>query len=188
MQPTRKDTSYTRSQESSQVCPSKWVEKEKEEEKKEKRLDKGKKSLRGHKKKERLIEKKESLARNEEDLNEQETKARTDLKAADELLNDATSKLDAALASTPLNKQSVTVAKMMLDTAKSKCQQAMDLLDSIREKQKPLDRTTHKLLHKTLPSTEMPEKKRKNESQGKQSGKILKTKHREESKLYLWKV
>ena len=72
------------------------------------------------KERERLIEKKESLARNEEDLNEQETKARADLKAADELLNDATSKLDAALSSTPLNKQSVTVAKMMLDTAKSK--------------------------------------------------------------------
>ena len=68
-----------------------------------------------------------------EDLNEQETKARADLKAADELLNDATSKLHAALSSTPLNKQSVTVAKMMLDTTKSKCQQAMDLLDSIGE-------------------------------------------------------
>ena len=35
---------------------------------------------------ERLIDKKESLARNEEDLNEQETKARAALKAADELL------------------------------------------------------------------------------------------------------
>ena len=77
--------------------------------------------MRGHKKKKRLIEKKESLARNEEDLNEHATKARADLKAADELLNDATSKLDAALSSTPLNKQSITVAKMMLETAKSKC-------------------------------------------------------------------
>ena len=53
---------------------------------------------------------------------------------ADELLNDATSKIDAALSSTPLNKESVTVAKMMLDTAKGKCQQAMDPLNSIREK------------------------------------------------------
>ena len=65
---------------------------------------------------------------------------------------------------------------MMLDTAKSKCQQAMDLLDSIREKAEIFDRTTHKLLDKTLPSTEMPKKKRKSESQGKQSGKKLKTK------------
>ena len=78
--------------------------------------------MRGHKKKERLIEKKESLTRNEEDLNEEEAKARADLKAAGELLNDATSKLDAALSSTHLNKQSVTVAKIMLDTAKSKHQ------------------------------------------------------------------
>ena len=74
------------------------------------------------------------------------------------------------------NKQSVTVAKMMLCTVKSKCQQALDLLGSIREKQKPLDRTTHKPLDKALPSTAMPEKKRKSESQGKQSGKKLKTK------------
>ena len=99
------------------------------------------------------------------------------LKAADELLNDATSKLDAALSSIPLIKQNVTFAKMMLDTAKSLCQQAMDLLDSIREKQKSLDRTTHKLLDKALSSTEMPEKKRKSESQEKQSGKNSEPKH-----------
>ena len=91
-------------------------------------------------------------------------------------MNDAASKLDAALSSTPLNKQGITVAKMTLDTAKIKCQQVMDLLDSIREKQKSLGRTTHKLLEKALSSTEIPEKKRKSESQGKQSGKILKTK------------
>ena len=52
----------------------------------------------------------------------------------------------------------------------------MDLMNSIREKQKSLDRTMHKLLDKALPSTEIPEKKRKSESQGKQSGKKLKTK------------
>ena len=109
-------------------------------------------------------------------LNEQETKARADLKAADELLNDATSKLDAALSSTPLNKQSATVVKMMLDTAKSKYQQSMDLLDSIREKQKSLDSTTHKLLDKTLPSTEMPEKKRKSESQVKANSLVKNSK------------
>ena len=79
-------------------------------------------------------------------LNEQEIKARADLKTADELLSDATSKLEVALSNTPLNKQSVTIAKIMLDTAKSKCQPAMDVLDSIRGKQKSLDTTTHKLL------------------------------------------
>ena len=133
----------------------------------------------------RLIEKKESPARNEEDLNEKETKARADLKAADRLLNDVTSNLGAALSSTPLNKQSVTVAKMMLDPAKSKCQQAMDLLDSIREKQKSLDRTTHKLLDKALPSTEMPEKKRKVKVKENSLVKNSKPKHRRKDKIYL---
>ena len=68
-----------------------WVEKEKEEEEKREE-DRQRKEIseRAQKERERLIEKKESLARNEEDLNEQETKARADLKAADEPLNDAT--------------------------------------------------------------------------------------------------
>ena len=52
--------------------------------------------------KERLIEKKESLAKTEEDLNEQESKGRQELEAADELLNNATSKLQDALSSTTL--------------------------------------------------------------------------------------
>ena len=52
-------------------------------------------------------------------------KARMDVEVADGLLNEASSKLDDALSSTSLNKTSVTVAKMMLDTAKEKCQKAM---------------------------------------------------------------
>ena len=68
------------------------------------------------------MEKKECLTRSEEDLDEKEKKARMDVEVADELLNEASSKLDDALSSTPLNKTSVTVAKMMLDTAKEKCQ------------------------------------------------------------------
>ena len=39
-----------------------------------------------------MIEKKESLAKSEEHLNEQEEKARADLEASDELLNEASSK------------------------------------------------------------------------------------------------
>ena len=53
----------------------------------------------GRREKEKLIEKKESLAKTEEDLNEQETKAMQDLEAVEELLNDATSKLQDALTS-----------------------------------------------------------------------------------------
>ena len=135
--------------------------------------------------KKRLIEKNQSLERNEEDLNEQETKAGADLKAADELLNDATSKFDAALSGIPLNKQSITVNKMMLDTTKSKCQQAMDLLDSIREKQKSLDRTTHKLLDKALPSTECLKRREKVKVKENSLVKHFKPKCRRKSKPYL---
>ena len=55
--------------------------------------------------KEKLIEKKESLAKTEEDLKEQESKAMQDLEAVEELLNDATSKLQDALTSKTLFKK-----------------------------------------------------------------------------------
>ena len=71
-------------------------------------------------------------------MDEKERKARIDIEVADELLNEASSKLDDALSSTLLNKTSVAVAKMMLDIAKEKGQKAMDSLDNIR-KQKNLN-------------------------------------------------
>ena len=111
------------------------------------------------------MEKKESLTRSEEDLDEKEKKARMDVEVADELLNEASSKLDDALSSTPLNKTSVTVAKMMLDTAKEKCQKAMDSLDNIRKQRKSLDETKHKLLDKALSSTEFGQKKWKSDDE-----------------------
>ena len=58
------------------------------------------------KEKERLLEKK-SLELTEDNLNEQEEKARQKLSVADELLKDATSKLDSALASKPINTNSI---------------------------------------------------------------------------------
>ena len=76
---------------------------------------------------------------------EQEEKARADLEADDELLYEASSKLNHTLSSTSLTKQIVTVAQMMLETAKTKCQPVMDSLDKIRKKQKYLDNTTHSL-------------------------------------------
>ena len=42
------------------------------------------------------------------------------MKAADELMNDATSKLHYAISATAVNKHTVNVATMMLDTAKTK--------------------------------------------------------------------
>ena len=80
-------------------------------------------------------------------------------------MSEASSELNYTLSSTPLNKQSITVAHVMLEIAKSKCQQAMDSLDKIRKKQKYLDKITHNLLEKAAPSKEMPEKKRKSQSE-----------------------
>ena len=54
---------------------------------------------------------------------------------------------------------------MMLETAKTKYQQAMDSSDKIKKKQKYLDMTTHNLLQKALLSKEMSEKKRNSESE-----------------------
>ena len=91
-------------------------------------------------------------------MNEKEIKARNDLEVADELLNEASAKLNDALSSTSINKNSVTVPKMMLDTAKEKCEKAMDCLDGVRKQKKSLNKTTHKLLDKALSSTEMGQK------------------------------
>ena len=76
------------------------------------------------------------------------------LSVADELLKDATSKLDSALSSKPINTNSITAAKMMLETASVKREEAMDELDEIRKRRKSLDKSTHKLLDQALPSKE----------------------------------
>ena len=47
----------------------------------------------------------------------------------------------------------------MLDTAKEKCQKAMDSLDNIKKQKKSLDETKHKLLDKALSSRELGQKK-----------------------------
>ena len=113
------------------------------------------------KEKERLLEKKKSLELTEDNLNEQEEKARQKLSVADELLKDATSKLDSALASKPINTSSITAAKIMLETASVKREEAMDELDEIRKRRKSLDESTHKLLDQALPSKETSKSKRK---------------------------
>ena len=122
--------------------------------------------------KERLIEKKESLAKTEEDLNEQESKVRQELEAADELLNDTTSKLQDALSCTTLSKNSVTVANMMLETAKTKYKEALEQLDKIRKKQKNCGQKTHDLLDQALPSENVTQTKRKSEAEEKSVKKV----------------
>ena len=98
------------------------LEREREdEEKKRQEVQRMKEiSEKAKKEKERLLEKKKSLELTENNLNEQEEKARQKLSLADELLKHATSKLDSALASKPINTNSITAAKMMLETASVK--------------------------------------------------------------------
>ena len=130
-------------------------------------------SEKAKKEKERLLENKKSLELTEDNLNEQEEKARQKLSVADELLKDATSKLDSALASKPINTNSITAAKMMLETASVK-REAMDELDEIRKRRKSLDKSTHKLLDQALPSKETSKSKRKLESEEKSQKKLKK--------------
>ena len=61
-----------------------------------------------------------------------------------------------------MNSQSVSVATMMLDTARNKREQAMQQLKAVGEKRKSLDTKTHKLLQKTIPSAQPPAKSLKN--------------------------
>ena len=152
------------------------LEREREdEEKKRQEVQRMKEiSEKAKKEKERLLEKKKSLELTEDNLNEQEEKARQKLSVADELVKDATSKLDSALASKPINTNSITPAKMMLETASVKREEAMDELDEIRKRRKSLDKSTHKLLDQALPSKETSKSKRKLESEEKSQKKLKK--------------
>ena len=131
-------------------------------------------SEKAKKEKERLLEKKKSLELTEDNLNEQEEKARQKLSVADELLKDATSKLDSALASKPINTNSIKAGKMILETASVKREEAMDELDEIRKRRKSLGKSTHKLLDQALPSKETSKSKRKLGSEEKSQKKLKK--------------
>ena len=64
--------------------------------------------------------KQKSLVQREEVVPIQEKKLIAELETADELINDATSKLHEALSSNSFNKQGAQVAYMMMDTGKTK--------------------------------------------------------------------
>ena len=149
------------------------LEREREDEEKKRQEVQRMKEI-SKKEKERLLEKKKSLELTEDNLNEQEEKARQKLSVADELLKDATSKLDSALASKPINTNSITAAKMMLETSSVKREEAMDELDEIRKRRKSLDKSTHKLLDQALPSKGTSKSKRKLESEEKSQKKLKK--------------
>ena len=63
-----------------------------------------------------------------------------------------------------MNRQNLSVATMMLDTARNKREQAMQQLKAVGEKRKHLDTKTHKLLQKAIPSAQPPAKKSKKSS------------------------
>ena len=149
------------------------LEREREDEEKKRQEVQRMKEI-SEKEKERPLEKKKSLDFTEDNLNEQEEKARQKLSVADELLKDATSNLDSALASKPINTNSITAAKMMLETASVEREEAMDELDEIRKRRKSLDKSTHKLLDQALPSKETSKSKRKLESEEKSQKKLKK--------------
>ena len=108
---------------------------------------------RAKKAKEEMDKSRQSLQKSEDTLMQEEEVVKADLKAADELLSDATAKLHDALSATALNKQSGNAATMMLDTAKTKRDQAMQSLQKIGEKRKMLTDKQHKLLKKAMSST-----------------------------------
>ena len=136
-------------------------EKEEKERKREEARKKKESSERAQREKQKLVQQKETHAKSEEELNEEEVKIRADVEAADQLLKEATAKLNSALETKLLNKQSVTVAQMMLETATTKRENAMKQLDKIWNKQKSLDKTTHKLLDEALHRKGEPDKRRK---------------------------
>ena len=108
----------------------------------------------------------DSLAKNEADILKDEKKAREDLEAAEELLSDATSKLHDVLSASTVNRQSVSVAIMMLDTARNKREQAMQQLKVVSKKRKSLDTETHiQASSKCNSSAQPPAKKSKKSSQ-----------------------
>ena len=102
--------------------------------------------------KKQLLQKKKDLKEDEEHLLEDEEKAKVDIEAADLLSQQANKKLQEALSMKPLNKEAITMANMMLETANKKRKAAMEDLNTVMKKQKSIQKSTHKLLDKALPT------------------------------------
>ena len=98
------------------------------------------------------MKKKESLPKSEEELNEQEERARQELSTADEVLKDASAKLQKVCETKPMNISAVTAAEKMIDTAQDMRCEAMAKLDQVTKKQRSLHKATQKLLDEALPS------------------------------------
>ena len=101
-----------------------------------------------------------SLQDSEDTPMHEEEVVKADLKAADELMSNATSNLHDALSGTAVNVQIVNVATMILHTAETKWDQAMQSLEKIGQKRKLLTDKQQKLLEKAMSSTANAAKKR----------------------------
>ena len=146
--------------------------KEEKERKREEARKKKESSERAQREKQKLVQQKETLAKSEEELNEEEVKIRADVEAADELLKEATAKLNSAHETKPLNKQSVTCPDDVGNCyyQERKCNET----DKIWNKQKSLDKTTHKLLDEALHRKGEPDKRRKTTAEQKCPKKVKK--------------
>ena len=74
-------------------------------------------------------------------MNEQEEKARQDLSTADEVLKEASAKLEKVHETKPMSISAVAAVQKMIDTARDMRDDAMEKLDEIRMKQKSLHKT-----------------------------------------------
>ena len=173
------DTNLKKAVKSAHAAYVEHLEKEKEAERKKMEEEKKLKEMteKEQKEKEKLMNKKESLAKSEEDLYVQEKVAREELDAASELLKTANAKFDEVLASTSVDKGSIRAGKMMLEKANTAHAEALKKLDKVREKQKKIGTTTHKLLDEVLPTTSGSERvskglgKKRKEKSGDEKGK-----------------
>ena len=90
------------------------------------------------------------MPKSEEDLNEQDKKARQDLSTADEVLKEASAKLEKVCETKPMSISAVTAAQKMIDTGRGIRDDTMEKLDEIGMKQKSLYKTVWKLLDQAL--------------------------------------
>ena len=74
-------------------------------------------------------------------MNKQEEKVRQDLSTGDEVLKEASAKLEKVHETKPVGISAVTAAQKMIDTARDMRDDAMEKLDEIRMKQKSLYKT-----------------------------------------------
>lgn len=116
-----------------------------------------------------MAKSRQSLKDSADTLVPEEEVVKANLKAADELMSDATSKLHDAFSATAVNKQTVNVATMMLD-------RAMQSLEKIGQKRKLLTDKQQQLLQKAMSSAQMPTNKQKrSKAKVTQSAKRAKT-------------